>query len=319
MTNRLKFVFLALCLFINATINAQILGILKDKLKEKAIEKSTSLVGNNVKNMITNEAITTNFKDCDQSNIKPPTFGNQEKYSSLCSSEMTEKGFVLKPGYYEINVKSFCLKAGTHAPSKGDGYLYAPLNGPKKEIVDKVVKNWAKHPEIKQNDVQALLWAIIAKASFKNLNPDLQLVATKLLSSKDILSLTKMGLDFIPASTMSDVKSSLPKSVQVVLEAENKIREAFSSSSYNYSELEKFAMLAGFSSEKSEIDYGTWGLHPNGFWISYQPHGYSQMTVKIYVPESVSTAYYLPSDDVAVPANTSSQRLILSDVKDCQN
>lgn len=314
MKKYLLFVFFAL---LSVNSQAQILNVLKDKLKEKATEKATNLAGSNVKNLITSEAITTNFKDCDKSSIKDPDFGKDAKYTTLCTADFTEKGFVLKPGYYELKLKSFCLKAGTYAPSKGDGYLYAPLKGPKEEIVDKLVKNWANHPEIKQSDVQALLWAIIAKANFKNLGPELQLVASKLLTPKDLLALSKMGLDFIPQSMMSDVKNSLPKSVQMVLEAENKIRQAFNSSSYSYSELEKYAMLAGINSEKSEIEYGTWGLHPNGFWISYRPSGYSHMTVRIYVPDTLKTAYYRPSDDVAVPANTSSQRLMLSDVKDC--
>lgn len=297
--------------------NAQLLGSLKNLVKDKAVEKTTSLVGANVKNLITSEAITTNFKDCDKTNVKEANFGKNEKYTSLCSSTISEKGFELKPGFYQIKLKSFCLKAGTYAPSKGDGYLYAPLKGPKAQIIDKLVKSWANHPEVKQNDVQALIWAIIAKANFKNLSTDLQLVATKLLSSKDLLSLSKMGLDFIPQSTMSDIKSSLPKPVQAVLEAENKMRQLFNSTSYNYGDLEKFAMLAGLNSEKSSIEYGTWGLHPDGYWISYQPEGYSQMTVKIHVPETVKSVYYLPSEDVAVPANTSSQRLLLSDVKNC--
>lgn len=319
MDTKLKFIFLIALITLSIDSNAQILGILKEKIKEKAVEKSTSLLGNNVKDMITSEAITTNFKDCNPSEIKPSTFGKNEKYNSLCQNNMTENGFELKPGYYKLNLKSFCIKAGTYAPSKGDGYLYAPLLGPKKEIIDRLVKNWAKHPEIEQKDVQALLWAIIAKASFKNLNPQLKYIATKLLTSKDLLSLSKMGLDFIPSQTMSELKNNLPQSVQLVLDAENKIRQSFNSSSYNYLELENLAMLAGFSTEKSTIEYGTWSKHPNGFWISYQPKGYSEMSISIYVPENFGNIYYIPSNDVAVPANTSSQRILLSDVKVCNN
>ena len=296
---------------------AQILNVLKDVAKKKATEKATNLAGDKVKNAITREAITTNFKDCDTQNIKNRNFGDGKSYKNLCSTTFTENGYELKPGYYELYVKSFCLKAGTYAPSKGDGYLYAPLKGPKEEIVNKIVKNWYKDQSIDQHDVQALLWAIIAKANFKNLSPELMLVATKLLTKKDLLALSNMGLDFVPSSAMSEVKNNLPKSVQMVLEAENKMRQLFTSSSYNYSELEKYAMLAGFNTEKSSIDYGTWGLHPKGFWIAYEPSGYQQMKLKIYVPENLGTVFYIPSDDVAVPANTGSQRLFLSDVKNC--
>ena len=116
---------------------------------------------------------------------------------------------------------------------------------------------------------------------------------------------------------MSKAKSNLPKSVQVVLDAENKIRNFFSSSSSSYSELERLALLGGVNPLTSEISYGTWGLHPNGYWTSYQPHGYRQMTVRIYVPSTMTSVNYIPSDDVAVPANTGSQRLMVSDVLNC--
>lgn len=312
-----KVLTLLFCVFIFAGFQSQVLDLIKDKAKNLAKDKVTNVAGAKVNNLITTEAITTNFKDCDDQNIKSPDTWNNASYKNLCSTEFTNKGFALSPGYYEINLKSFCLKAGTYAPSKGDGYLYSPLKGPKKEIVDKLVKNWYKNQQIPQTDVQALLWAIIAKADFKNLSPQLQMAAAKLLSPKDILALNKMGLDFVPSNVMNNVKSNLPKSVQLVLDAENKMRQLFSSNSYSYSQLEQYAMLAGFNKEKSSISYGTWGWHPAGFWISYQPNGYAKTKVKIYVPENTATVYYLPSNDVAVPANTSSQRIMLSDVKDC--
>ena len=309
--------FILLSVFFCIAINAQIFDIIKDVAKKKATEKAAGLVGDKVKNAITKEAITTNFKDCDTQNIKNKNFGDGKNYTSLCTATFTDNGFELKPGYYTLELKSFCLKAGTYAPSKGDGYLYAPLKGPKAEIVNKIVKNWYNDQSIEQKDVQALLWAIIAKTNFKNLSPELLLVANKLLSKKDLLSLSGMGLDFVPSSAMSEIKSNLPKSVQMVLEAENKMRQLFTSSSYNYSELEKYAMLTGFNTEKSPIDYGTWGLHPKGFWIAYEPQGFSLTTVKIYVPDNLEKVFYIPSKDVAVPANTGSQRLYMSDVTNC--
>lgn len=297
--------------------NAQILDFLKDKVKDKA----TNLVGDKVIGAITTEAITTNFKDCNKVDIKSPDFGKNEKYTNLCKVNFSPtEGYVLKPGFYTINLKSFCMHAGTYAPSKGDGYLYAPLKGPKKQLINSLVKNWYKNQDIPQQQVQSLVWGVIAKSSFKNLSPDLQLVATRLLTKNDLLSLSKMGLDFIPDSMMSQAKSNLPKPVQLVLEAENKIRNFFSSSSSSsYSELEKLAMLGGVNPLTSEISRSTWGLHPNGYWTSYQPEGYRQMTVRIYVPNTLTSVNYIPSDDVAVPANTGSQRLMVSDVLNCNN
>lgn len=294
--------------------NAQIFDLLKDKVKDKA----ANLVGEKVIGAITTEAITTNFKDCNKVDIKNTDFGKNEKYTNLCNVKFSaDEGYVLKPGFYTIELKSFCMHAGTYAPSKGDGYLYAPLKGPRKELINSLVKNWYQNQDIPQEKVQALVWGVIAKSSFKNMSPDLQLVATRLLSKGDLLKLSKMGLDFIPASVMSKAKSNLPQPIQLVLEAENKIRNFFSSSSSSYAELERLALLTGINPITSEVDRGSWGLHPNGYWTSYQPNGYRQMTVRIYVPHTLSSVNYIPSDDVAVPANTGSQRLMVSDVLNC--
>lgn len=310
----MKKIMLSFLLAGSLLANGQILDLLKDKVKDK----TASLVGDKVIGAITTEAISTSFKDCNKIDVKNADFGKNEKYTKLCNVDFSpSEGYILKPGFYTIELKSFCMHAGTYAPSKGDGYLYGPLKGQKKEIVNSLIKNWYKNQDIPQQTVQALVWGIIAKSSFKNMSPDMQLAAMKLLSKNELLSLSKMGLDFVPASVMSKAKSNLPQSVQMVLEAENKIRNFFSSSSSNYGDLERLALLGGVNPVTSEIAYGSWGLHPNGYWTSYQPHGYKQMTVRIYVPSTITSVNYIPSDDVAVPANTGSQRLKVSDVLNC--
>ncbi len=305
-------------ILISTLQNAQILDMLKGVAKTKVKSTTENLVGKEVMSMVTKEAITTNFKDCNIADVKTPTFGENAKYINLCSADFTSQGYLLKPGYYEISLKSFCLKAGTYGPSKGDGYLYAPLAGPKEEIIQALVDNWyKKQSSVEQQKVQSLIWAIIAKTDFKNLNPELQLVAAQLLTEQQLFKLSGMGIGLLPDSVMNNLKSNLPQPVQVVLDAENRIRGYFSSSSYSYGELEQLAMLTGVSPGQSSVARGTWGLHPKGFWISYLPEGYSQMKVRIFVPDSISSLYYIPSQDVAVPANTSSQRLMVSNVLNC--
>jgi hypothetical protein len=296
--------------------NAQLFDLIKDKAKDKAL----NLGGDKAAKLLTKQAITTSFKDCDVKNVKPETFGNDKKYKELCNETFSTEGFLLKPGFYSFKAKSFCLKAGTHGPSKGDGYLYAPVKGPKEEIVIAIIKNWKQNPKIEQTKVQCLLWAIIAHTKFKNLPTELQETAIKLLSKEQILDLTNKGLDFLPQNVMDKATAELPKPVRLVMEAENKIRQFFSSSSsYNYQEIEKLAMLAGMNTETSEIQRGTWGLHPKGYYIAYLPNGYSAVEVHIYVPDTVKEVRYLPSDDVAVPASTGSQRLAISDMTFCNN
>lgn len=313
-TMEMKKIMLTLFIVTATLGNAQILNMIKDKVKDKTM----SFAGDKVVNAITTEAITTNFKDCNTVDIKQPEFASGKNFVSLCRESFNkDTGYVLTPGYYQIQLKSFCLKAGTYAPSKGDGYLFAPLKGPKEEIINALIKNWYNHQDIPQEQVQSLVWAVIAKSSFKNLNTESKLVAARLLSKDQLLKLSKMGLDFIPADIMSKAKSNLPQPVQIALDAENKIRNFFSSSSSSYAELERLAMISGVNPEKSAIQYGTWGLHPDGYWVAYEPHGYREMTVKIFVPENLTSVSFIPSDQVAVPANTSSQRLMLSDMLNC--
>lgn len=99
----MKKIFLLLSFLMFIVINAQIFNALKDVAKKKVTEKATNLVGENVKNAVTQEAITTNFKDCDTQNIKSPEFASDKTFKTLCSADFTEKGYVLTPGYYELN------------------------------------------------------------------------------------------------------------------------------------------------------------------------------------------------------------------------
>lgn len=67
----------------------------------------------------------------------------------------------LGPGYYRMTIQSYCLKAGTHGPTKGSGHLIAPIKGKLDNIVTNILTKSADHPEIAQKDIQLLLWSII--------------------------------------------------------------------------------------------------------------------------------------------------------------
>src|SRR5688572_19405643 len=50
-------------------------------------------------------------------------------------------GFVLKPGLYETEFKTYCLEPGTRDPKQGDAYLQMPVTGYRKEIVQSILVN----------------------------------------------------------------------------------------------------------------------------------------------------------------------------------
>jgi len=73
-------------------------------------------------------------------------------------------------------------------------------------------------------------------------------------------------------------------------------------------------MLAGLApAPDPEVPSGIWSLHPDGYYIRFYPHGYSQTTTQIYVPkELVDTKPGLTYDGpngIACPANVGAQRL----------
>src|SRR5215203_1244682 len=192
------------------------------------------------------DPITTSFKDAVLEGSLPESFGNEKKYTPLYQLKKNENGaFKLCPGYYEMTNKSYCLKAGTHGPSEGDGYMFAPTLGPKDNIVNSILKVSAKHPEIHQHDVQVLLWAIIAKSKFKDMSGKLKLTAGLLLTAQEILELNGGAIGTLSDEALKREIIDMPPAVQTVMEAENKIRNLVASGSDRFADYEHWAVLAG--------------------------------------------------------------------------
>jgi hypothetical protein len=117
--------------------------------------------------------ITTSLPDARWAVDSLDSFTPREAKRSMLQLQRTPNGgFVLQPGYYEMHTQSYCLKAGTHGPGGGDGYIFAPTKGPAEDAVTTILRNSVNHPEIHQHQVQTLLWAIIARAKFEDLSAE---------------------------------------------------------------------------------------------------------------------------------------------------
>jgi hypothetical protein len=285
----------------------------KDKLTEAGAALGAKTLGLD-KILKKPAAISTSFEDVDKTNSKLPDFFLINNIQPLyLLPKAPGGGYILCNGFYEMTNKSYCLHAGTFAPSKGDGYMYAPTLGPKQEIVTTILKNAEHHPEINQHDIQILLWTIIARTRFADYAGQVKLTAIALLSSIELTHLEGGVLGVLPESVMSKAKSTLPEGIQSIFQAENQIRQLVASGNYTYAEMEKYAILAGMAPERSDVPSGIWTLHPDGYYIRYFPSGYSITKVQIYVPKEIiatgKTIIYDATNDIACPANTGSQRL----------
>jgi hypothetical protein len=262
--------------------------------------------------------ITTNFDDdVSMKGVLPETHGNNEAYTALYKMPAaTGGGFILCPGYYEMTNMSYCLKAGTHGPSQGDGYMYSLTKGKMDDIVNAILLNHAtKYMELPQRDVQMLLWAIIARAKFKNLSGKLKVVSGLLLTADQIVKLNGGYVETLGGEALKKGLVDVPPAVQTVMEAENNIRRLVETGVDSYEDFERYALLAGMATvDRSDVRRGMWSLHPDGYYIRYLPEGYSRTKTQIYVPKEKGKVTYNAVGTIACPANTNAQRLAQTNI-----
>jgi len=265
-----------------------------------------------------NPPITTNLKDAiyadpNQDGVRLPPV---RPLASLRSSPQSP--FVLKAGYYGMQVQSYCLHAGTYGPGQGDGYLYAPPLGPARDTVMAIVRNSVLHPQIEQHDVQTLLWAILARTRPQDLSPRLQAVAAQLLTPQQLAVLGRgAALDFLRGRAYEAMLDQASPQLRTVLQAEGQLRTLLASADSSFGEIERVAVLTGMApmgEGSQQVPSGRWSRHPDGYWVRYLPSGYSSTRLELWIPEGNAAIgrEFDPATHIAVPGNTARQRLIQS-------
>lgn len=226
-------------------------------------------------------------------------------------------GFILKSGAWKGTLQSYCLKAGTHGPGNGDGYLFAPPKGPFEAAVIAVAKNSVDHPEIQQRPIQLLLWAMIARTKVLDLPRDQQAIAAKLLTPKQIADINGGALGFLTDDRLGGALIKEPPLVRQVMEAENKLRGLLTNPASTFQQMEAVAVLTGeapWGKGSREVPTGRWSKHPDGYYVRYIPSAYYTTNCEVYVEENSKAIgkEFDPSRHIAVPGNTAKQRLLQS-------
>jgi hypothetical protein len=198
--------------------------------------------------------------------------------------------FRLQGGAYTFEARSYCMHAGKYGPSSGDGYLYAPLKGQDASIIHTILVNSANHLEIPQQNVQQLIWAILARAKIGDEAPDIKRAALTLLSPTQVALVGGDSVGFVPASMQSQVFAEVSDPLKPVFEAENSLRGMVESNA-TYEQMEKVAVISGSAPPIKGgpvIPDGRWSYSPQGFFIRYFGFGYGyyqHTTETLYVPE----------------------------------
>jgi hypothetical protein len=209
--------------------------------------------------------------------------------------------FTVFPGAFTFEAQSYCLHAGTHGPGGGEGYLYAPLKGPKAAIVRNILRRTVEHPGMEQTHVQSLIWAILARTKPSKLQPDLREAAARLMTPQEIASLEGSAWEILKENAGGGSPfGSLPGPLRQVMEAENRLRGMFYSASAPFDELERVAVLTGeYKPQKGDrnVPRGRWSYHPEGYFARFVPHGYRHTTQTVYFPE----AFQIQTDEAGIP------------------
>ena len=190
--------------------------------------------------------------------------------------------FYLAPGYYRTTIQTYCLHAGAYGPTNGDGYLIAPLKGSRAKMIRSILLRSEQHPDIKQEDIQRLIWGIEAGVKFSDYPADFQARVQLLLSAAEI---AELNVD------VSAVFDNLPEGMKDMAGMYKDLRERLVDPASNYQEIEQIAVQNGvppIGPGSRTVNPGNWTYMKDGFYIRTFPNAYYSTVIEIYRPAVVS-------------------------------
>jgi hypothetical protein len=236
-------------------------------------------------------------------------FPTGEPLSMMELPRTPEGGFVLSPGFYEAEFKTYCLQPGTPDPRQGDAYLQGPVTGYRKDIIESVLLNSKSYPDMNQRNVQLLLWSVVSGSDFNKLSPQVKNDAMKLLTPKQVFQLKGgvMGL-------IKTVSGSTG-----LLKGNGEMKRLFETGINSYESFERLAVLKEPAQIKRRgVKYDQWYKQRENYYVRYFPVSYQKVRIQVYVPASLLDSNHLsggeyvvfdPTGQQAIPAFTNAQRL----------
>jgi hypothetical protein len=232
----------------------------------------------------------------DRATTEVPSFDAFEpaRLRPLREQPQDESGvFQVGPGSYDFQAASYCLHAGTHGPGGGDGYLYAPLEGSRTGVIRGILQGSVRHPELRQQEIQVLLWAILARTPLDRMPRQAQVAATSLLTARQLLELGTGSLPMMTPGIWDGGGRAIPPAMARAFQAEARLRQLFARADTPYAEFERVAVLRGdpeFDDGRRDVPRGRWSYHPDGYFVRFFPSGYDTTTIQVHVPEPATTA-----------------------------
>lgn len=214
-----------------------------------------------------------------------------KRYQPMTTLRRTPSGgFILKPGAWEFEAQSFCILAGTHERTGGAGYRAATLSGKMAPAVQAILRGAYRRPDIRQPDIQRLLWSILTGLTYRELPPAQQAIARALMTTDEISAMDGAAVD-IPASLPPAALSRLPPAVRDLIQARERLRAIAARPSSSYGELERVAVLRGVPPRTGqETPANRWSWHPDGYLIRYFSESFTRTKIQIVMGQPLQLA-----------------------------
>jgi hypothetical protein len=241
--------------------------------------------------------------------VQPQIDSSQAPLSLMDLPQTQFGGFVMKPGFYEAEFKTYCLQPGTPDPRQGDAYVQGPISGHRKDIIESVLINSRDQKDIEQRNIQLLLWSVVSGSNFNNLSYSVQNDAAKLLTPKQIFQLKGGVVGLVKEASYATG----------ILNANNDIKRLFETGIHSYEAYENLAVRHEQSQIiKRGVKYNQWYRQKENYYVRFIPESYKKVRIQVYVPNDLLDAenklngeyvVYDPTGQQGIPTFTNAQRL----------
>jgi len=208
-------------------------------------------------------------------------------------------GFLIQSGVpYEFHLESYCMGVGQYSHPGGKGYAVAPM--PSEGLVGKILAAAASHPEVKQSDIQYLIWNLLPNTPFHKLSESSKATVRRLLPPEVLADAGAEGMqaaakdaamqqasESLGSMLQARMQAAVPASVRKVQEAQNRVRQMMADANTSYEEIEAVAVQRGEPpSDPSDlpIPAGRWSLNPDGYLMRVDSFVFMKSTVQIFKP-----------------------------------
>lgn len=193
----------------------------------------------------------------------------------------------LGPGAWELVSESVSLLPGATAPIQAEGFVLAPMIGPRADLLRAVLSRAYGTPDITLDDVQTVVWAIMARARISSLAPAFRRSAERLLTEAERTSLDGRALGPLPDDLRDEVSTKLPTSLASLVFAESALRVALANPDATFADLATIAVTSGEPESimgDKDLLVERWSYHPDGYFVRVLPTHYRTTAIQVVVP-----------------------------------